>query len=158
MINPFVDNLLRLGVDARMTRVDNAQMTQRERSYDFDVITHQMPMSYVPGSNLRQYFGSEGGDDVFNLMGLQDPGIDALISVVEAAADQEALETAISALDRGLRAQKFWIPQWFKPVHTVAYYDYLRYPEPLPPFALGNLDFWWADQDAYDRLKAAGAF
>jgi len=158
VINPFVDNLLRLGVDARMTRVDNAQMTQRERSYDFDVITHQMPMSYVPGSNLRQYFGSEGVDDVFNLMGLQDPGIDALISVVEAAADQEALETAISALDRGLRAQKFWIPQWFKPVHTVAYYDYLRYPEPLPPFALGNLDFWWADQDAYDRLKAAGAF
>ena len=157
VINPFVENLRALGVDARMTRVDNAQMQERERSYDFDIITHQMPMSYVPGSGLRQYFGTEGTTDVFNLMGLSDPGIDALIAVVEAAETEDALHVAIKALDRALRAERFWIPQWFKPVHTVAYYDYLRHPEPLPPYALGNLDFWWADQDAFDRLKASGA-
>ncbi|CTQ49813.1 extracellular solute-binding protein [Jannaschia donghaensis] len=159
VINPFVENLRALGVDARMTRVDNAQMQERERSYDFDIITHQMPMSYVPGSGLRQYFGSgSANDSAFNLMGLADPGIDALIKAVEAAETEDDLHVAISALDRGLRAQKFWIPQWFKPVHTVAYYDYLRHPENLPPYALGNLDFWWADQDAFERLKADGAF
>ncbi|WP_179378633.1 extracellular solute-binding protein [Jannaschia marina] len=159
VINPYVENLRRLGVDARLSRVDNAQMQERERSYDFDVVTHQMPMAYVPGSDLRQYFGSgTANESARNLMGLADPGIDALIKVVEAADSEEELAAAVSALDRGLRAQHFWVPQWFKPAHTVAYYDYLRYPDPLPPYALGNLDFWWADQDAYDALKAAGAF
>ena len=158
VINPYVENLRRLGVDAKMTRVDNAQMTQRERSYDFDIITHQMPMSYTPGSSLKQYFGSDTADtSVFNLMGLKDPAVDRLIGVVEAADNQEDLGVAIAALDRVLRAKRFWVPQWFKPVHTVAYYDYLRYPEPLPPYALGQLAFWWADMEAYERLKADGA-
>lgn len=159
VINPFVENLRALGVDARMTRVDNAQMQERERSYDFDIITHQMPMSFVPGSGLRQYFGSgSANESAFNLMGIADPGIDALIAVVEAAENEGDLAVAIAALDRAMRAERFWIPQWFKAVHTVAYYDYLRHPDPLPPYALGNLDFWWADMDAFERLKADGAF
>ncbi|MCK0169162.1 extracellular solute-binding protein [Jannaschia sp. S6380] len=157
ILNPYVENLRRLGVDASLVRVDNAQMTNRERSYDFDVITHQMPMGYVPGSTPRQYFGSESADDVFNLMGLQSPAVDAVIEIVENATTQEDLEAGIAALDRVLRAERFWVPQWFKPVHTVAYYDYLRYPEPLPPYALGHLAFWWADQEAYAALKAEGA-
>ncbi len=117
-----------------------------------------MPMDYVPGSGLRQYFGTEGIEDAFNLMGLSDPGIDRLITVVENAGTQDELFTAIKALDRALRAKRFNVFQWFKPTHTVAYYDYLRYPEPLPPYALGNLAFWWADAEAYDALKAKGAF
>ncbi|WP_299813895.1 extracellular solute-binding protein [uncultured Jannaschia sp.] len=157
VINPYVENLRRLGVDAGMVRVDNAQMTSRERSYDFDVITHQMPMGYVPGSSPRQYFGSESANDVFNLMGLQDEAVDALIENLENATTQEGLEVGIAALDRVLRARRFWVPQWFKPVHTVAYYDYLRYPEPLPPYALGELSFWWADEEAYEDLQASGA-
>ena len=32
-------------------------------------------------------------------------------------------------------------------VHWVAYYDMYRYPEELPPYALGFLDFWWVDPD-----------
>ncbi|WP_299836793.1 extracellular solute-binding protein [uncultured Jannaschia sp.] len=157
VINPYVENLRRLGVDASMVRVDNAQMTSRERSYDFDIITHQMPMGYVPGSSPRQYFGSESANDVFNLMGLQDEAVDALIEGLENATSQEDLEAGIAALDRVLRARRFWVPQWFKPVHTVAYYDYLRYPEPLPPYSLGELSFWWADQEAYAELQASGA-
>lgn len=32
-----------------------------------------------------------------------------------------------------------------------------RYPEPLPPYALGTLDFWWWDAEAAAELEAAGA-
>jgi microcin C transport system substrate-binding protein len=159
VINPYVENLLRLGVDAKMVRVDNAQMTQRERSYDFDMITHQVRMGYIPGAGLKQWFGSETANtSVFNLMGLADPGVDALIKVVEDATTQEELTVAVRALDRVLRVHKFWVPQWFKPAHTVAYYDYFEYPEPLPPYALGEMSFWWANMDKYNALKQAGAF
>jgi microcin C transport system substrate-binding protein len=60
-------------------------------------------------------------------------------------------------MDRVLRAEGFWIPQWFKDTHTVAYYDQYRFPDELPPFALGTLDFWWYDADAAAALNDAGA-
>lgn len=157
VINPYVENLRRLGVDAVHTRVDNAQMTNRERAHDFDMITAQFPMDFFPASGLKQYFGSETADtSVFNLMGVKSPAVDALIAAVMAAENEEALRTAVRALDRVLRAERFWVPQWFKNTHTVAYYDMYGHPDPLPPLALGNLDFWWFDAEKAAALKAAG--
>ena len=84
--------------------------------------------------------------------------MDRLIGAVVAADTEEAMKTAVRALDRVLRARLFWVPQWYKDVHTVAYYDMFRHPDPLPPFALGNLDLWWSDAARAEELRAAGAF
>lgn len=155
--NPFVQNLRALGLDARLNRVDPAQYTDLTRSHQFDIIVDQFPLGYEPGSNLMQYMGCEGVDDVFNSMGLCDPAVDRLIRVVMEADTQETLVPAVKALDRVLRDYRFWVPQWYKNVHSVAYYDYLRHPEELPPYTLGQLDFWWADAEAHDALKSRGA-
>jgi microcin C transport system substrate-binding protein len=48
------------------------------------------------------------------------------------------------------------VPQWYKPVHTVAYYDMYGKPETIPPLDLGYLDFWWYDADKHEALKDAG--
>jgi len=158
IINPYVENLNRLGVDARMTRVDQAQMTNRERSYDFEIITAQFPMSLIPGSGLKQYYGSETADvSVFNKMGLKSEGIDALVETVLAADSNDSLAVAVRALDRALRAERFWVPQWYKNTHWVAYFDMYEHPEELPPYALGHVDFWWFNADKAAALRAAGA-
>ncbi len=158
VINPYVENLRRLGVEAIHTRVDNAQATERERNYDFDMVTTQFPMDYIPGSGLKQYFGSETADSsVFNVMGLKSKAVDRLVEVVLAAETEEELIHATRALDRVLRAERFWVPQWFKNKHTVAYYDMYEHPDPLPPYGLGNLDFWWFNAEKAERLRAAGA-
>ena len=158
IINPFVENLRRLGVDARHTRVDSAQMTNRERSHDFDMITDQLRMSLIPGSGLKQYFGSETADvSVFNKMGLQSEAVDRLIDVVLATETREDMINATRALDRVLRAYRFWVPQWFNDEHWVAYYDMFEHPEELPPYALGHLDFWWFNAENAEALRAAGA-
>jgi microcin C transport system substrate-binding protein len=159
VINPFVENLRALGVDAVHTRIDNAQMTERERNFDFDMVTGNFRTSLTPGAELEQYFGSQSADfSIFNLAGYGSEAADKLIEMVKAAETRDALDDSIRALDRVLRAEKFWVPQWFRNIHTVAYYDMYRYPDTLPPYALGTLDFWWFDQQAHDRLKAAGAF
>lgn len=161
VLNPYVENLRRLGVDAVHTRIDNAQMEVRERppEYDFDIVTAFMQTAFIPGTGLRQYYGSETADSsTFNKMGLKSPAVDALIDVALAARTQEEVNTAISAMDRVLRAEKFAVPQWFKGAHTVAYYDMYRHPETLPPYALGELSFWWYDAERAAELKAAGAF
>jgi len=159
VINPYVENLRRLGVDAVHSRVDNAQATNRERTYDFDMVTAQFPMDFIPDAGLRQFFGSETAQtSTRNLMGLESPAVDALIDHVLAAEDEDELKTAVHALDRVLRAERFWVPQWYKDSHTVAYYDMYEHPDPIPPFALGNLDFWWYNAEKAEKLKAAGAF
>jgi len=158
VINPYVENLRRAGIDAVHSRVDNAEATNRERSYDFDMVTDQFPMSYIPGRGLEQYFGSESADEsVFNAMGLKSEAVDVLIDHVIGAESEEELTVAVRALDRVLRAYRFWVPQWYKDVHTVAYYDMYRHPEPLPPYGLGYLDFWWYDAERAEELRAAGA-
>lgn len=158
IIEPFVSNLRRLGIDALMTRVDDAQMTNRERSYDFDIITDQLRMSLIPGSSLKQYFGSETADvSVFNKMGLRSEAVDRLVDIVLAAESNEELKHATRALDRVLRSYRFWVPQWFKDTHWVSYFDMYDYPEELPPFALGLVDFWWFDAERAEALRAAGA-
>ena len=159
VINPYIENLRALGVDAVHTRIDNAQMTERERSFNFDMVVGNFRTALTPGSELEQYFGSESAEfSIFNLAGFGSEAVDSLIDSVTAAEDRTTLDDATRALDRVLRAEVFWVPQWFKNTHTVAYYDMYRYPKNLPPYALGTLDFWWFDQAAHDKLKAAGAF
>ena len=157
IINPYVENLRAIGVDARLNRVDNAQFSQRERDYDFDIITDHFPMGYEPGSGLRQYFGSAtANDSVFNAAGVADPAVDVLIEAVVDAETQEDLTVAVHALDRVLRWERFRVPQWYNPNHFVAYYDMYRYPDNLPPYSLGFLDFWWIDPEAQAALEEAG--
>ena len=159
IIEPFIENLKSLGVNAVHTKIDNAQMTERERSFDFDIVTGNFPMSFTPGSGLKQYFGSETADvSIFNKAGIKSEVIDELIGVVMAAKTRDELKVAVKTLDRVLRSYYFWIPQWYKDVHTVAYYDYYEHPENLPPYDMGLLDFWWINNEKYNELKNEGAF
>ena len=159
IIEPFIQNLISLGVNAKHTKIDNAQMTERERSFDFDIVTGNFPMSFTPGSGLKQYFGSETADvSIFNKAGIKSDVIDKLIEVVMSAKTRQELKISVRALDRVLRSYYFWIPQWYKNVHTVAYYDFYEHPENLPPYDMGLLDFWWMNEKKFSDLKEKGAF
>lgn len=158
VINPIVENLTRLGVDAKLDRVDTSQYIERRRSGDFDLVNHSLGQGYEPGSGLRQWFASETADDSSrNLMRLRSPAVDALLPVVIESETLEELTVSTRALDRVLRAEGFWIPQWQKNTHTVAYYDMYRYAE-IPPLALSPIDNWWYDAEAAETLRTAGAF
>lgn len=157
VINPWVQNLRAVGIDARNVRVDNAEYENRSRSHQFDIISDHLGQDPIPGAGLQQYFGSANVDDVFNSMGVANPAIDALIKHVEAAGSREELVTATRALDRALRSLHFWVPQWYNAHHLVAYYDQYGRPENLPPYSLGEMDFWWYDEAKAQALRAAGA-
>ncbi|MDJ1017202.1 MAG: extracellular solute-binding protein [Paracoccaceae bacterium] len=158
IINPYIENLVRLGIDAKLERVDISQYVDRRRTSDYDLVNHTFSMGFEPGFGLRQWYGSETAEDSSrNLMGLQNEAVDRLLEHVIEAETLEELTTATHALDRTLRSLGFWVQQWFKDVHTVAYYNMYRHPDPLPPYALGQFEFWWHDADAEARLREAGA-
>lgn len=160
LISPYVENLLALGVDAKLVNIDEAEMEVRTRNpdYNFDLTTKHIPTSYIPGSELQQYFGSETADvSVFNAMGLKSPAVDKLTKVVIAATTREEMTVATKALDRVLRAEQFWVPQWYNNQNWVAYYDMYEHPEVLPTYGLGVESIWWYNADKAEALKAKGA-
>jgi microcin C transport system substrate-binding protein len=159
VISPYVENLIALGIDAKLVNVDQAQYEQRTRDpdYDFDIITDNARANYISGSELKQYYGSETANmSVFNTMGLQSPAVDRLIPVVMAATSMEELTVATRAFDRVLRAEGFWVPQWFKATDWVAYYDMYERPAVVPPYGLGIASLWWVNAEKEAALKAAG--
>ena len=159
IVNPYIENLQRLGVQAVLERVDSAQYIERRRSGDFDLTNHSIAMGFEPGFELEQWFASSTADDSSrNLMRLRSPAVDRMIPNVTGATDLEELKIATRAFDRVLRAEGFTVPQWFNDQTWVAYYDMYRHPEELPPLATGELDFWWYDAEAAAALEAAGAF
>ncbi len=158
IINPIIENMTRLGISAKLERVDNSQFVERRRSGDFDIVGHSIRMSNEPGIGLEQWFHSKTADDSSrNLMRLRNEAVDRLIPAVVAARSLDDLTTATHALDRVLLSLRFTIPQWFKNKHTVAYYDFYEHPAEIPPYALGELAFWWYNAEKHEALKAAGA-
>lgn len=161
IVIPFIDNLKRLGVEAVNLRVDSAQGQEREKTYNFDISTRRYAMSQTPGIELRGIFGSEAADadGSNNIAGVKSGAVDALIEKIEDATSREDLNTAVSALDRVLRAMHIWVPQWYKPSHHIAYFDmYDRpYTDNPPPVSLGESSIWWFNPDKYRALKDAGA-
>jgi microcin C transport system substrate-binding protein len=156
---PFVKNLQLLGIDASMRMVDPAQYQRRLKSFDFDITTERYSMRDTPGVELRSYFGSAAAamDGSLNLAGIADPAVDALVEKVIAAKNREELTTAASALDRVLRAGHYWVPHWYKPSNTIAYWNKFSRPEIKPRLDRGVLDTWWYDEAKAAKLTTASA-
>jgi microcin C transport system substrate-binding protein len=152
IIIPYINNLKRIGVNATLRRVDPAQYERRMKSFDFDMTTERYALRLTPGAELKTFWGSEaaGMDGSFNLAGIKDPVIDALIDKVLEAKSRAELVTAARAIDRVLRAGQYWVPHWYKPVHTVAFWDQYSRPAVKPKYDAGVIDTWW-----YDGEKAA---
>ena len=160
VLTPYVENLKSLGIDASLTDVDSAQFSQRTTppSFDFDMITGNAQASMEPGDDIKQSYSSATADNSsYNVMGLKSPAVDKMANNVAASKTKAELITDTKALDRVLLAEKFWVPQWYKNVYTVAYYDMFEHPAKLPPYALGELSFWWYNADKAAALKASGA-
>ncbi|MEL6299390.1 MAG: extracellular solute-binding protein [Pseudomonadota bacterium] len=156
IILPYIENLKRIGIQAAIRRVDVAQFQRRMKSFDFDVLTQRFSVTLTPGVGLKTTFGSEAAalEGSFNLAGIADPVVDAMIQHAIDAKSREELVTAVRALDRVLRAGHYWVPQWYKAAHNIAHWDRFARPETKPPFADGVIDTWWFDKDKAAALAA----
>ena len=110
---PFIRNLGALGIDATLRIVDPVQYQARRDGFDFDITIDRFSFSSTPGNSLRSYFSSQAAalKGSNNLAGIADPAVDALIDAIIAADSRPALVTACRALDRVIRAGRYWIPQ-----------------------------------------------
>jgi microcin C transport system substrate-binding protein len=141
---PFVKNLERLGVAARVRTVDSAQYEYRLKHFDFDMTVAVFAQSLSPGNEQADYWGSESADTPGsrNLAGVRDPVVDELIARLIAAPDRPSLIARTRALDRVLLWSHYVIPHWHITAFRVAYWDRFSRPAVSPKYALG-FDAWW---------------
>jgi microcin C transport system substrate-binding protein len=145
---PFVRNLERLGIEARVRTVDSAQYENRVRDFDFDMIVQVWGQSLSPGNEQRDFWGSRAADvpGSRNVVGIADPAIDTLIEQVIAAPDRQQLLTRVRALDRVLLWNHFVIPHWHLPYTRIAFWDKLGRPR-MTPMRGVQLWTWWVDPE-----------
>ena len=154
----YIKNLATLGVDARLRIIDAVQMQQRLKDFDFDITVQRFSFSATPGDSLRTYFSSQAAavKGSQNLAGIADPAIDAMIDRVIAADSRETLTTACRALDRLIRAGRYWVPHWYKASHWIAYWDTFGRPPAKPKYARGVPETWWYDQGKASKIEKSG--
>lgn len=160
VMGAYVENLRALGVDASFNIIDDPQLQERASppNFDFDALpTTVVNGGLEPGGVLKQAWASVAKDNSSrNRMGYANPAVDRLLDAAEAATTRADLTTAIRAIDRVLRSEFIIVPRQYKRDNWVAYYDMYEYPETLPPYAVGELAFWWYNAEKGEALKAKG--
>jgi microcin C transport system substrate-binding protein len=143
---PFVKNLERLGVTARVRTVDSAQYEYRVKQFDFDMTVGLFPQSSSPGNEQVDSWASVSADTPGsrNLPGVRDPVVDRLIELLIAAPDRAALVARTRALDRVLLWGHYVIPHYHITAFRVAYSNRFGRPAVSPKYEIG-FDTWWVD-------------
>ncbi|MGM4901660.1 extracellular solute-binding protein [Tardiphaga sp. 866_E4_N2_1] len=144
---PYIKNLGTLGIEASVRLVDPVQFRARRDDFDFDAAIERFSFSTIPGDSLRSFFSMQSAatKGSNNLAGISDPVVDALMNEVIAADTRPKLVFAARALDRVIRAGRYWVPQWYSASHRVAYWNVFGHPANLPKYiGVGAPDLWWA--------------
>ncbi len=155
---PFIKNLGTLGIEAAIRLVDPVQFRARRDDFDFDLIIERFGFSTVPGDSLRPYFSSRAATTKGsnNLAAIADPVIDAMVEQLIAADSRPKLVFAARALDRLVRAGRYWVPQWYANTHRLAYWDVYGHPPNLPKYqGVSVTELWWSAAKSAASLEQA---
>ncbi|WP_076860814.1 extracellular solute-binding protein [Bradyrhizobium mercantei] len=151
---PYIKNLGTLGIDATFRLVDAVQYRARVEDFDFDMTMQRFSFSATPGDSMRPFFSSQAAKTKgsYNLAGISNPAIDVLIEKIIGANNRHELTIACRAFDRVFRAGRYWVPQWYRNTHPIAYWDQFGHTEKLAKYTqgVGAPENWW-----YDAAKAA---
>lgn len=143
ILQPYVENLASIGIEARLRTVDRAQYKQRLDQFDFDMILMTLTQTLSPGLEQWQYFHSSqaGTKGSKNYAGVNSPVVDHLLDSLLAAQTRDEQVAATRALDRVLLWQHYMIPNWYLDYHRLAYRNRFAFVT-TPPYTLG-LNTWW---------------
>lgn len=163
---PYIEALKILGIDVRLRVMDNAATMKLLRERGFQAYVRSLEMLNPPIGELHNHFSSTAVrlSGAWNLAGIRDPVVDALVQTATQAQSIDAITAACRALDRVLlwgfynvflnESQEERFLYWNKfgrPEHeATARYEYLTQS------SLRVLDSWWLDKERAERLAAAG--
>ena len=151
---PYVRNLKRLGIQAKVRLVDENQYINRFRQFDFDMMVWVWGQSETPGNEQYEYWSQTAADSQGsrNLAGVRDPVVDELIALMLRSESREQLNQRTRALDRVLLWGHYVVPHWHIRADRVLYWD--KFGMPKMPVRTGVMtDRWWFDAERAAALE-----
>jgi microcin C transport system substrate-binding protein len=123
VVTPMQTALRKLGIEMTFRNVDFSLSQQRMQNFDFEMTSLRLPGSNAPGGELLELFGSKSAatPGAFNLWGVSDPAVDAIVGKVVTATTRPELATAMRALDRVLSHGYYSIPQYNSNTFLIGY-------------------------------------
>ncbi|HVV40375.1 MAG TPA: extracellular solute-binding protein, partial [Nitrobacter sp.] len=159
---PYIKNLGTLGIEASLRVVDPVQYQARKDDFDFDLTMERFSLSAMPGDSMRPFFTSQAAKTKgsYNLAGVESPVIDALVERIIGANSRKELTFACRAFDRVFRAGRYWVPQWYRASHPLAYWDVFDHPRMPPRYqfdlsGVGERILWWSVAEKAARQEQA---
>lgn len=162
VVNPYAQNLKRLGIEMNIRMVDVSQYVNRLRDQDFDVITLGWGQSESPGNEQREFWSSSAADvkSSRNYAGIKNPVVDQLIESLILAPNREELVVRTRALDRVLLHHHYVVPQYAGLSHRLVYWNKFGQPEIAPKYDVAysaGVSTWWIDPAKERRLPKQAA-
>lgn len=153
---PWINNLRKLGIEAKFRVVDTSQYIARVNDFDYDVVSIPTRQSSSPGNEQREYWTTEAADQKGsrNYMGAKNKVIDKLVDLVIFAKDRAELVAATKALDRVLLFEYYAVPQWHLSKVRLAWWDKFGFPEPQPSYVGVDIESWWIIPEKAAALDA----
>ena len=145
---PFIKNLRKIGIDASFRTVEVNVYKNRLDNFDFDIAIIALGVSQMPGNEQKELWGSQSAmvNGSYNIIGIQNPVVDALIDGLVKAQKKDDYKAYVSALDRVLLSESYMIPQWYAPADRVAYQN--KFEHPKTNLKVGYQPFtWWMKED-----------
>jgi microcin C transport system substrate-binding protein len=160
ILNPYAENLKRLGIQLNIRSVDMSQFINRMKSHDFDMTSLTISQSQSPGNEQRDFWSSSAADTEgsSNYAGIKNPVVDALVDLVINAPSRAELVARTKALDRVLLHNYYSIPQWSILSHRLVYWDKFEQPDIAPKFDLtfdSGLLTWWVNPEKVKKIDSA---
>jgi len=144
LLLPYKRNLAQIGITLNIRRIDSSQYVNRLMARDYDMIVTGFPVTTSPGMELYNYFGSAAAFDTGanNYMVLKDPAVDSLINGLVKANTQSQMLSYAHALDRVLQWNYLWIPNYYPPGTSAAWWN--RFGRPAVEAKTDEaLETWW---------------
>ena len=157
LLIPYVENLERLGISARIRRIDSNLMVNRMREYDYEAMVEQIWLNNIPyAAWIRSRFRSDNVDRVnmANYAGVKVPAVDFLIEKIIHAKSEAEMNTAGRALDRILLWNFYVVPGGYPKGRKFVYWDRFGFPPPESMKWNGWHSLWWLDEEKSARVEA----
>jgi len=158
LLVPYVETLQRLGIAARIRRIDSNLLVNRLRNYDFESFVEQIWLNNIPvPAWIRSRFLSINVNRPYmgNLAGIDSPAVDFLVEKIIFAKSEEEMNAAGRALDRILLWSFYVIPGGYPKGRKFVYWDRFGFPPPESMKWNGWHALWWLDEAKNARVDAA---
>lgn len=144
---PFIENLRKIGIKMTFRNLEVNIFKNRLDNFEYEMAILSFRLSNLPGNEQREMWGSQsaGIRGSFNILGIKNPVVDALISGLINAREEEEYKAYVRALDRVIMHEHYFIPQWYSPFDRIAYKKRLKRPRTKIKTG-ADIYTWWLEE------------